>query len=77
MTASQIEEGGIEKGAKAKWGKNQDHYVVWLHEGYFAVLGYPFLLQNADFGRLQERGEIYFLVDCRDPREAKVVGMSH
>jgi hypothetical protein len=72
-----FQELGINKEITSKWSKNHEsHYVTWLEDGRFAVLGYSFLLLNDDFNRLREKGEIYFLVDCRNPYHAKVMGMA-
>ena len=73
-----FQELGINKEFSMKWGANHDsHYVIWIEDGRFAVLGYPFLLLDGDFGRLREKGEIYFLVDCRDPHHPEVTGMAN
>jgi hypothetical protein len=79
MTASAFQELGVNKSITAKWGPNHEsHYVIWLGDGRFAVLGYPFLLLNGDFvDRLREKGEIYFVVTCQDPPHARVVAMTH
>ena len=78
MAKPAFQELGIKKSISAKGGENHESsYVAWLEDGRLAVLGYPFLLQNGDFNRLQEKGVIYFLVDCRDPRHAEVIAMAH
>jgi hypothetical protein len=77
LSAPTFQEIGIDKGLTAKWGEDhKSHDVLWLEDGRLAVLGYPFLLLNDDFNRLEEKGEIYFLVDCRRSH-AKVIGMAH
>jgi hypothetical protein len=78
MPTPTFQELGINKGITAKWGDNHEsHYVIWLGDGRFAVLGYPFLVNNGHFNSLREKGEIFFLVDCRDPRHPVVTGMAH
>jgi hypothetical protein len=76
--APKFQELGIQKALDAKWGAgHEEQYVIWLDDGRLAVLGYPFLLSNANFGRLEEKGATYFLVDSLNPLHAKVTGMAH
>jgi hypothetical protein len=76
---SSVQQLGVEQKVKAIRHRNYDWaYVGWLGDGVFAVDGYPFLLNDPDYGSLRATdGEVYFVVNCSDPRQPTVTGMAH
>jgi hypothetical protein len=72
-----IQSMGIDAKIKAIRHRNYDWaYVGWMGNGLFAVNGYPFFLNDPHFEQMREHGELYFLIDCRDPKNLHVTGVS-